>query len=142
VLEKLYQANPIEVPNVLIEAQVREMQAEAMRRAGAKDASQAPPAEAFVEPARRRAALGLILADIIKRERLKADPARANARLDEMVGSYGDPAAIKRAYQQNPEAMRQVESLALEDQVVDWVLAHAKVHEVPSTFKELMKFDG
>jgi len=142
VLEKLFAANPIEVPNALVEAQVREMQAEALRRAGAKDASQAPPAEPFVEPARRRAALGLILADIIKRERLKVDPARANARLDEMVRSYGDPAAMKRAYQQNPDAMRQIESLALEDQVVDWVLAHAKVHEVPSTFKELMKFDG
>jgi len=142
VLEKLLEANPIEVPNTLIEAQVRDMQMEAMRRAGAKDASQAPPAESLVEPARRRAALGLILADIIERERFKVDPARANARLDEMVASYGDPAAIKRAYQQNPDAMRQVESLALEDQVVDWVLAHAKVHEVPSTFKELMKFDG
>jgi hypothetical protein len=38
--------------------------------------------------------------------------------------------------------MRQVENLALEDQVVDWVLAHAKVREVSSTFKELMKFEA
>jgi trigger factor len=38
--------------------------------------------------------------------------------------------------------MRQVESLALEDQVVDWILARAKVHDRPSTFKELMNFDG
>ena len=142
VLEKLLDANPIDVPNTLIETQVRDMQLEAMRRSGAKDASQAPPAQPFVEPARRRAALGLILADIIKRENLKLDPARANARLDEMVGSYGDAAAVKRAYLQNPDAMRQVENLALEDQVVDWVLAHAKVHEVPSTFKELMKFEA
>jgi trigger factor len=59
-----------------------------------------------------------------------------------MVGNYGDAAAVKRAYQQNPDAMRQVENLALEDQVVDWVLAHAKVHEVPSSFKELMKFEA
>jgi len=142
VLDKLYEANPIEVPNALIETQVREMQSEAMRRSGAKDPSQAPAAHTFVEQGRRRAALGLILAYIIKHEGLSADPARTNARLDEMVASYGDPAAIKRAYLQNPEAMRQVESLVLEDQVVDWVLAHAKVHEVPSTFKELMKFDG
>jgi len=38
--------------------------------------------------------------------------------------------------------MRQVESLALEDQVVDWVLAHAKVREKGATFKELMNFEG
>lgn len=142
VMDKLLSANAIDVPNALIESQVREMQLEAMRRAGQKDPAQAPAAQPFVEPARRRAALGLILADIIKRENLRVDPARANARLDELIGSYGDPAAIRQAYLQNPEAMRQVENLALEDQVVDWVLAHAKVREVSSTFKELMKFEA
>jgi len=87
-------------------------------------------------------ALGLLINDIIRREKLVLDPARANARLDEMVSSYGDAAALKRAYLQNADAMRQVESLALEDQVVDWILAHAEVHEKPSTFKELMNFEG
>jgi trigger factor len=142
VMDTLLSANAIDVPNALIESQVREMQLEAMRRAGQKDPSQAPAPQPFVEPARRRAALGLILGDIIKRESLRVDPARASARLDEMIGGYGDPAAIRQAYLQNPEAMRQVENLALEDQVVDWVLAHAKVREVSSTFKELMKFEA
>jgi trigger factor len=142
VMDKLLAANPIDVPNALIESQVRDMQVEAMRRSGIKDAAQAPAPGPFIEPARRRAALGLILSDLIKRNDLRVDPARANARLDELVGSYGDPAAIKRAYLQNPEAMRQVESLALEDQVVDWVLTHAKVTEVSSSFKEVMKFEA
>jgi trigger factor len=142
VMEKLYQANPVEVPNTLIESQVRDMQIEAMRRSGAKDASQAPPPEPLVEPARRRVALGLLFNDIIRREKIVLDPARANARLDEMVGAYGDAEGLKRAYQQNAEAMRQVESLAMEDQVVDWVLAHAKVQDKGSTFKELMNFEG
>ncbi len=142
VMDALLRANPVDVPNALIESQVREMQAEALRRSGGKDASQAPAPEVFAEPARRRAALGLILADVIKRNNLTVDPARAMARLDEMVGSYGDPEAIKRAYLQNPEAMRQVENLALEDQAVDWVLAHAKVRLVSSTFKETMKFEA
>ena len=39
-----------------------------------------------------------------------------------MVGAYGDAGAMKRAYLQNADAMRQVESLALEDQAVDWIL--------------------
>ena len=142
VMEKLYQANPVDVPNTLIESQVRDMQVEAMRRSGAKDASQAPPPEPLVEPARRRVALGLLFNDIIRREKIVQDPARAKARLDEMGGAYGDAEGLKRAYQQNAEAMRQVESLALEDQVVDWVLAHAKVQDKSSTFKELMNFEG
>ncbi len=142
VMEKLYQANPIDVPNALLESQIRDMQIEAMRRAGAKDVSQAPPREPLVEPARRRVALGLLFNHVIRRENLVLDPKRANARLDEMVGAYGDAAAMKRAYQQNPDAMRQVESLALEDQVVDWILEHAKVREIVSTFKELMNFEA
>jgi trigger factor len=142
VLEKLHQANPIDVPNALLESQIRDMQVETMRRTGAKDVSQAPPREPLVEPARRRVALGLILNDVIRREKLVLDPKRANERLDEMVGAYGDPAALKRAYQQNADAMRQVESLALEDQVVDWILAHAKVHETVSSFKDVMNFEG
>ena len=142
VMEKLYQANPIDVPNALLESQIRDMQVEVMRRTGAKDVSQAPPREPLIEPARRRVALGLLINDIIRREHIVVDPARSNARLDEMVGAYGDAAALKRAYLQNADAMRQVESLALEDQVVDWILEHAKVQERPSTFKEVMNFDG
>jgi trigger factor len=142
VMEALYQANPTDVPNVLIEGQIRDMQVEAMRRSGVKDASQAPPREPLMEPARRRVALGLLLNDIIRKQNLTVDRARVNLRLDEMVGSYDDPSAIKRAYLQNTDAMRQIESLALEDQAVDWILAHAKVHEVVSSFKEMMNFES
>jgi trigger factor len=141
-LEQLYQANPVDVPNALLESQIRDMQIDVMRRTGAKDVSQAPNREPFIEPARRRVALGLLINDIIRSEKLVLDPARSNARLDEMVSGYGDAVALKRAYLQNADAMRQVESLALEDQVVDWILAHARVHEKPSSFKELMNFEG
>ncbi len=142
VMEKLYAANPTEVPNVLIEGQIRDMQVEAMRRAGTKDAAQAPPREPLVEPARRRVALGLLLTDVIRKQNLVVDRTRVNERLDEMLSAHGDAGAMKRAYMQNAEAMRQVESLALEDQAVDWIRAHAKVNEVKSTFKQLMNFEG
>jgi trigger factor len=51
VFDRLLEANPIDVPRALVEQQVREMQIDAARRFGAKDASQVPPPEAFVEPA-------------------------------------------------------------------------------------------
>jgi trigger factor len=141
VMEKLYQANPIEVPNVLIEAQIRDLQAEAMRGRGT-NVTEAPPREPFVEPARRRVALGLLLNEVIRRENLVVDRALVNARLDEMVAAYGDAEGMKRAYLQNADAMRQVQSLALEDQAVEWILAHAQVRTVPTTFKEMMNFEA
>jgi trigger factor len=142
VMDKLYASNPLEVPNVLLEGQIRDMQADAIRRAGLKEDAPPLPRDPYVEPARRRVALGLLLSEIVRREKLVVERARVNDRLDELVGAYGDAAAMKRAYMANADAMRQVESLVLEEQAVDWVLAHAKVHDKPSTFKELMNFEG
>ena len=63
-----------------------------------------------------------------------------SVRLNELAATYPDPDAILSAYRQNPDAMRQVESMVLEDQVVDYLLERAKVTDQPSTFKELMNF--
>jgi trigger factor len=140
VFDRFLEANPLDVPRALVEQQVREMQLDMARRAGAKDASQVPAPEPFVEPARRRVALGLLVAELVKTQGLQLDRARVDARLAELAATYPDPDAILNAYRQNPDAMRQVENMVMEDQVVDHLLERAKVTDQPSTFKELMNF--
>ncbi|HVH83062.1 MAG TPA: hypothetical protein VM713_01990 [Steroidobacteraceae bacterium] len=71
---------------------------------------------------------------------MKLDRQRLNERLDDLVASYPNPDEARRAYVQNPEAMRQLESAVLEDQVVDWALKAARMTERPMTFKELTGF--
>ncbi len=140
LLDALLKANPLEVPGGFVDAQVREMQIEAARRSGATDASQLPPAESFVEPARRRVALGLLIRELIRTRNVQIDRGRVESRLTEIAATYPDPEAVIKAYRQNAEALRQVESLVLEDQAVDLLLEHAKVTERPATFKEVMNF--
>jgi trigger factor len=140
VLEALYRDNPVELPRAMVEEQVQALQIDAARRLGVREASQIPPRDPFVEPARRRVALGLLLSHIVQAEGLKLDRQRLNERLDDLVASYPDPDEARRAYQQNPEALRQIESAVLEDQVVDWALAAARVTERPMSFKELTGF--
>ena len=140
VLEALARENPIEVPRALVEESVQQMQLDTARRTGARDVSQLPPVEVFQEPARRRVALGMILAEVIRAGELKIDRARVQSRLEEISMSYPNPEEARRAYLQNPEAMRGVESAVLEDQAVDFVLTRAKVTDKPSTFKELTGF--
>jgi trigger factor len=140
LLDRLLEANPIDVPRSLVESQVREMQTEAARRIGAKDASQVPAPDVFVEPARRRVALGLLVGELIRTRGLQLDRERVETRLAELAATYPDPDAIMQAYRQNPDALRGVESLVLEDQVVDHLLEKARVTDQPSTFKELMNF--
>lgn len=140
LLDKLLEANPLEVPKALVDAQVRDMQMDTARRIGAKDASQVPPPEPFVEPARRRVALGLLIAELIRERDIQIDRARVEARLGELAAGYPDPESILKAYRQNPEAMRTLENMVLEDQVVDHLLERANVSDQQSTFKELMNF--
>jgi trigger factor len=140
LLDGLLKANPVEVPSGFVDAQVREMQVDAARRAGATDASQVPPADAFVEPARRRVALGLLIRELIRSRGVQIDRDRVEARLADIAGTYPDPEAVIKAYRQNADALRQVESLVLEDQAVDLLLEHAKVTDRAATFKEVMNF--
>jgi trigger factor len=140
LMDGLLAANPVDVPQSLVDAQVREMQIEAARRMGAREASQVPPPEPFVEGARKRVALGLLIGELIKARGLKLDRERVDARLADLAASYPDPEQIIKAYRQNAEALRQVENLVLEDQVVDLLLEHAKVTNEPATFKDVMHF--
>jgi trigger factor len=140
LMEGLLAANPVEVPQSLVDAQVREMQVEAARRMGARDASQVPPPEAFVEGARKRVALGLLIGELIKTRGMKLDRARVDSRLTDLAASYPDPEQVIKAYRQNADALRQIENVVLEDQVVDLLLEHAKVTDQPATFKDVMNF--
>jgi len=140
VLDGLYKGNPLDLPHSLVDEQVQQLQIDTARRLGVRDASQLPPRNVFEEPARRRVALGLLISSIVQSEQLKVDRARVQARLAALVEGYPDPEQARRAYLQNQDAMRQIESAALEDQVIDWVVERARVTERPMTFKEITGF--
>ena len=139
-LEALYRSNPLEVPQALVEDQVQQLQIETARRLGIRDASQLPRPEAFLEPARRRVALGLLVTHIVQSQGIKVDRERVIARLNALVENYPNPDEARRAYVQNVDAMRQIESAALEEQVVDWIIERARVIEHPMSFAELTGF--
>jgi trigger factor len=140
LLDRLLEANPVDVPRGLVDAQVREIQLDAARRLGAKDASQLPSAEPYVEPARRRVALGLLVGELIRSRGIELDRARVEERLAELAAGYPDPEPVLKAYRQNAEALRQIEIWVLEDQAVDHLLERARVTEHPASFREIMNF--
>ena len=142
VLDALYRQNPVDVPRALLEEQVQQLQIDTARRMGVKDASQIPAREPFEEPARRRVALGLLMSQIVQAEQIKLDRERVQTRLGDLVAGYPEPQQeeARRAYVQNQDAMRQIESAALEDQVVEWVLGRANITDKPMTFKEITGF--
>jgi len=140
VMEQLIAANPIAVPRALVDAEIRDMQMELLRRSGNRDARQLPTRENFEPGARRRVALGLILNEVIRKAGIQADAAQVQRRLDELVSTYSDPDEARRQYLQNDAATRQLQMSVLEDQAVDWVVNAARVTDQPGTFKDIMNF--
>ena len=140
VLEGLFTKNPLELPRQLVEEQIQELQVEMLRRAGVKDAKQLPPREPFEQPARRRVALGLLMSELVRTANLKVSREAVADKLNELAASYSNPDEVRRAYLQNADMMRQIESQVLETQAIDWVLGQAKVKDKPATFTELTQF--
>jgi trigger factor len=140
VMDSLYRDNPFDVPRALLDEAIQRLQLETAQRLGIRDATQLPQREAFDQPARRRVALGMLMGEIVRAQAMQVDRTRVESRLEDLAASYPEPEQARRAYLQNADAMRQIESAALEDQVVDWVLERAQVTERPMSFKELTGF--
>jgi trigger factor len=140
VMDGLLAANPLQLPNSLVDAQVRDMQMEAARRMNVQDASQVPPAQQFVEAARRRVTLSLLINEVLKLANIQVNQAEVRVRFEELAQQYPDPAQFLRTYSTNPQVRRQVEASVLEDQAVAWVAERARITEKPSTFKDEMNF--
>jgi trigger factor len=140
VMEQLLAAHPIAVPKSLVEAEIRDMQMELLRKVGSRDARKLPPRENFERSAQRRVALGLILNEVIRQAGIQPDVTQMQTRLDEIVVSYSDPEEARRQYLQNEAATRSLQMSVLEDQAVAWVTTVAQVTDLPSSFKDIMNF--
>jgi trigger factor len=140
VMEALYRNNPLEVPKALVEDAAQQMQMDAGRRAGAREASQLPPRGQFLDAARQRVALGMIMGEIVRGLSLTLDRSRVQTRVEDLVASFPNPEETRRSYLSNPEAMRQIESAVLEDQAIDAIVEKASVTDQPASFRELTGF--
>ncbi len=96
------------------------------------------PAELFSERAGKRVKLGLILADLVEKFDLKAEPARVRVLIEDYAQSFEHPEEVVRWYYADPVRYQEIENLVLEENVVDWVLARAQVTDKAIEFAQLM----
>ena len=94
--------------------------------------------EWFADQAKRRVTLGLVLAELVKEKELHAKPEQVKAIVDEAAESYEHPEEVVRWYYAQPQRLQELEGVAIEDNVVAWVLSTAKVSDKPVAFDELM----
>jgi trigger factor len=93
----------------------------------------------FTEQAANRVKLGLVVSEIVGKNGLAAKPEQIRARIEDMAQTYEQPDEVVRWYYSKPENLRDIEDSVVEDNVVEWVLAQAKVADKGFTFEELME---
>jgi len=142
VMDALLKAVELQVPNALVNDEAARL-AEEMKQnfvnQGMANAGQVNlPADMFKEQAHRRVALGLILAKLVEENKLEPTEEQIKAVVANFAESYEDPQEVIDWYYADASRLQGPTSLAVESNVVNFVLGKAKVTEKTLSFDEVM----
>jgi len=138
-MQVLLGASTFELPQSLVEIEMdrlRRFAAEDMAARGIKDTP--PVVSMFADQAQHRVRLSLVLAEVVKSNQLVPEPAHVRSLVDEYAESYEKPEEVVAWYYASPERLSEVQSIALEESVVNWVLGRTKVVNKAVSFDKLM----
>ena len=143
VMNQLFDLNKVELPAALVANEITQLKQQMVQQFGGGqqiDLSMLPD-DMFKEKAERRAALGVIVSELVKVEGLTPDEEQVRARVDEIASTYEQPREVVDYYYSKPELLSSVEAVVLEDQVTELVLSKAKVKEEALPYEEAVKPD-
>jgi len=141
VVQGLVGANEVDVPSALLDQEIDRLRQQAVQQFGGAqqfDPKQLP-AELFKEQAEKRVVIGLLMNAAIEANELTPSDEKVNELIEEVAATYQDPDQVREYYSSNPEQRQQVEAMALEEQVVEKVLASAKVSQSETTYEEIIR---
>ncbi len=129
------------VPAAAVHSEIQVLKQQAVERFGGGkqfDPNELPD-ELFKEQAERRVRLGILLGATVKKLELLADSDRVRALIDEMAAAYDDPEQVVNFYYSNSENLKQIEALAVEEQVAEKLLESAKAKTIDMSYADVMK---
>ena len=136
VLQTLHEAHRqklTEVPECLVQQKLQGMHPPAADN----EAISAQIAQALQQYARQSVQLELLLSAWVRHLELKPEAARARRFLERAVAESPDPKAARKSLRANPSLKARFESMALEEQLVEKVLAGARVERKTYTYTQL-----
>jgi len=140
-LQALLDSTPLELPKALVQEEAQRLaQAAAadLQARGLKiEQGRLDPA-AFDASAKRRVALGLIIGELARAQGLQPKPDQVRALIEQEAQGYDSPAEVVKWFYMQPQRLSEMEGLALEGNVVNWLLSKAKVVDKAVSFDELM----
>jgi trigger factor len=137
VMEGLHDLHEIDLPSSLVEDEIKQVRNEMEQNSQGADMSSLPD-DMFKDQAARRVKLGLIVGEIITKNKLEKDQSRVDDMLNSLAASYEDPQSLIEYYRSDQQAMQTIEAAVMEEMIVEWALEKAKVTEEKVKFTELM----
>ena len=145
--DALVAANEVEVPESMlaqeIDRQRQQMIQQFTQQFGAQGAqafdSSMLPDDLFKEQAEKAVKLGVLVSKVLADAKIEVDPARVEAYINDMASSYEDPTEVIEYFKNDKQQRAQIEAVVLEDQIVDHILAAAKVTNTDVSYEELLK---
>lgn len=130
----------VELPPRLVEDEARALAANAVeqaRRQGRKVPDPAPDAhQQYMEAARRRVLMGLLVGEVARRNELRLDPKRLNETLRLIASTYEEPEQVIELYRNDPQLMSGLQNRVMEEQVIDWIAERADHTDKQLSFQE------
>ncbi|NOX42570.1 MAG: trigger factor [Gammaproteobacteria bacterium] len=142
VMDKLLEINQIEVPNSLIDKEIDTLKTRSGVTAGQLNSQEGGPdafSSVLEKEARRRVTLGLVLSETVKQNNIKAEPKKVRELVENIASSYEKPQEVLQYYYGDNNRLAEVESVALENETVEWISTQVKLKDVKTTFDALMK---
>ena len=141
VMDALYGKVKLTVPNTLVDVEIESLMKryiETAKRQKMKLEDLKLPRDSFEDQAKRRVALGLILGEVIQKESIKLDNDKVRSTIEDMAKSYERPEDVVAWYYSDESRLNEVQQMVLEDQVVEWLVAQAKVSDETVNFNDVM----
>lgn len=140
VLDRILETTPVEVPQSLVDEEAQSLANQMKQQMHIPEGKEAPGLDLamFQDQAVRRVKLGLVLSELIQANGLSPDPNKVRERVETIASSYEQPEEVVNWYYADKRRLQDVETVVLEDTLVEWVLGQANVTEKPSSFEEIM----
>lgn len=141
VFQGLVEVTELEVPKAMISSEIQrmmQMTARNLQQRGMDPKAINLQPQMFEEQAKRSSSLRLILSELVNTENLQADADQIKAMVEGFAQNYEQPAQMVDWYYADVKRLDEPMALATEENVVEWVLAKAKVSESKIKFDELM----
>lgn len=143
VMDQLFTLNKVDLPKALVANEITQLKKQMIQQFGGGqqlDPNMLPD-DMFTDKAERRAALGVIVSEVVKVEELTPDEEQVRERINEIASTYDQPKEVVDYYYSQQELLSSVEAVVLEDQVTELVLSKATVTEEKLSYEEAIKPD-